>query len=68
MTSNLIRFARRSLVVVGAIVALAGSAGVDKAVTLSPEEIATIHEARLRKLHLVRPDLINYPIASDMLC
>jgi hypothetical protein len=68
MTSNLIRLARRSLMTAAAIVALVGSAGVDKAVTLSPDQVATIREARLRKMHLVRPDLICYPIASDMLC
>jgi hypothetical protein len=25
-------------------------------------------EVRLRKLHLVRPDLIPYPIASEVVC
>jgi hypothetical protein len=62
------RFARRGLILLGVVVALVGPAGVDTTVRLSPEEVATIREARLRKLHLVRPDLINYPIASDMLC
>lgn len=26
------------------------------------------HAARLRKLHLVRPDLINYPLSFDVVC
>ncbi len=26
------------------------------------------HEVRLRKLHLVRPDLIPYPIAYEVIC
>jgi len=26
------------------------------------------HEVRLRKLHLVRPDLIPYPIAYEIYC
>ncbi len=38
------------------------------AVTPGESEIAAKGETRLRKLHLVRPDLINYPIGSDMLC
>jgi len=27
-----------------------------------------MHEVRLRKLHLVRPDLIPYPIAFEVVC
>lgn len=27
-----------------------------------------LHAARLRKLHLVRPDLINYPLSFDVVC
>ena len=29
---------------------------------------ASLHEVRLRKLHLVRPDLIPYPIAYEVVC
>jgi len=29
---------------------------------------ASMHEVRLRKLHLVRPDLIPYPIAYEVVC
>ena len=31
-------------------------------------EVARIHEVRLRKFHLVRPDLIPYPIAREVYC
>ena len=34
---------------------------------LSPQA-AVRPEVRLRKLHLVRPDLIPYPIASEIYC
>lgn len=36
-------------------------AGEDESAKLSPE-------VRLRKLHLVRPDLIPYPISYDIYC
>jgi len=36
--------------------------------TTSPDELATRYEVRLRKLHLVRPDLILYPIQYDVYC
>ena len=32
------------------------------------EEHASVREVRLRKLHLVRPDLIPYPIAYEVCC
>jgi len=38
-----------------------------KAVT-SPENAVVRYEVRLRKLHLVRPDLIPYPIHYDVYC
>ena len=34
----------------------------------SPDEVVSIREARLRKLHLVRPDLIHFPISFDAVC
>jgi hypothetical protein len=36
----------------------------------SPSDMtsATLPEVRLRKLHLVRPDLISYPIAYEVIC
>jgi hypothetical protein len=37
--------------------------------TLAPEAIASYHpEVRLRKLHLVRPDLIHYPLSVEVIC
>jgi hypothetical protein len=33
-----------------------------------PEAIRTAGEVRLRKLHLVRPDLIPYPISFEVYC
>lgn len=35
----------------------------------APEAVASLRpEVRLRKLHLVRPDLIQYPMAYDVFC
>lgn len=34
----------------------------------SIDSVATRYEVRLRKLHLVRPDLIPYPIHYDVYC
>jgi len=47
---------------VGPASAVAGPAGPQDAVGYMPPEV------RLRKLHLVRPDLIPYPIAYDVYC
>jgi hypothetical protein len=41
----------------------------DAAVSQTGQELAGIRpEGRLRKLHLVRPDLIPYPIAYEVYC
>jgi hypothetical protein len=32
------------------------------------DAVAAFPEVRLRKLHLVRPDLIPYPIAYEVVC
>ena len=35
----------------------------------SADDLATVRrEVRLRKLHLVRPDLIQYPLSVDVFC
>ena len=35
----------------------------------SGDEVASVRrEVRLRKLHLVRPDLIQYPLSVDVFC
>jgi hypothetical protein len=36
--------------------------------TIAGEAAVTRSEVRLRKLHLVRPDLIPYPIAYEVCC
>lgn len=39
------------------------------AVAVAPQDaVATRYEVRLRKLHLVRPDLIPYPICYEVYC
>lgn len=38
------------------------TASCDDALTLLPRE------TRLRKLHLVRPDLIHYPLSVEVIC
>jgi hypothetical protein len=35
---------------------------------MNGDSVATRYEVRLRKLHLVRPDLIPYPIKYDVYC
>ena len=43
-----------------------------RAATISPTDPTSLAklppEVRLRKLHLVRPDLIQYPIAYEVYC
>lgn len=36
---------------------------IDAVVSTNP-----LHAVRLRKLHLVRPDLIAYPVSFDVVC
>lgn len=45
---------------------LAGT--MDAPATAPAEEAVTRGEVRIRKLHLVRPDLIPYPIAYEVVC
>ena len=33
-----------------------------------PQEVAVMEQRKLRKLHLVRPDLIPFPITFDVYC
>lgn len=42
--------------------AIAGAGGAESA------DLAIRQQGRLRKLHLVRPDLIPYPIAYEVYC
>ncbi len=42
---------------------------VTRAAEASPNDVVAAAEVRaLRKLHLVRPDLIPYPIAYEVVC
>ena len=42
---------------------------VPAAAAPAQEEVASVRrEVRLRKLHLVRPDLIQYPLSYDVYC
>jgi len=44
------------------------TAPADKPAANGPEMAGIRPEGRLRKLHLVRPDLILYPIAYEVYC
>lgn len=62
----------RRLLLVATALLLVGVGGSARpaAVDLPTErtEVARIHEVRLRKFHMVRPDLIPYPIAREVYC
>lgn len=40
----------------------------DKSAAKGSSSVAELQEVKLRKLHLVRPDLIPYPIAYEVFC
>ncbi len=40
----------------------------DVAAPTGSDTSAGIYEVRLRKMHLVRPDLIPYPVAYEVYC
>jgi hypothetical protein len=64
------RLVTRGIVIVcllSATVTPAPQASVDAA-TVPGEGASVRSEVRLRKLHLVRPDLIPYPIAYEVNC
>ena len=63
------RFVTRSIVLVGLLCATATPPAQSSDATLSAGEQPVVRaEVRLRKLHLVRPDLIPYPIAYEVVC
>ena len=39
-----------------------------QAVAPAHDQVARLQTVKLRKLHLVRPDLIPYPIAYEVVC
>ena len=49
--------------------ALVCTAPTPQKIDPSPEAVATYYpQVRLRKLHLVRPDLIHYPLSVEVIC
>jgi hypothetical protein len=54
-------------IVLLAITLLPGASNQSKAADASPA-LARNYEVRLRKLHLVRPDLISYPLMLEVYC
>jgi hypothetical protein len=45
------------------------TAPAPQAAAASGDAVAYLHpEVRLRKLHLVRPDLIHYPLSVEVVC
>jgi hypothetical protein len=61
---------RRCAIAAALLLAFVGSSHVpaDKVVAPKGETPTAKSETRLRKLHLVRPDLIPYPIAFEVYC
>jgi hypothetical protein len=58
-------FARYTLLLAIAVC----SSGLSQARPKSLECVAgPLPEARMRKLHLVRPDLVSYPLATEIFC
>jgi hypothetical protein len=73
MTFGMYRTLRPIARLLGCVALLAGlvSAAPQSTVSHSDVDTATTRlnmEVRLRKLHLVRPDLIPYPLAYEVYC
>jgi hypothetical protein len=67
VSSLLRRLTVGSVLTLGMIIP--SSATPAKPASVAPEQpMAHYIEVRLRKLHLVRPDLIPYPIAFEVYC
>ncbi len=63
------RLVTRTIVAACLLTAGATPTAPDRAATeTTGEQAVTRSEVRLRKLHLVRPDLIPYPIAYEVCC
>jgi len=64
------RLVTRVIVVVGLLAASVTppAQSGDAASATAGEQAVVRSEVRLRKLHLVRPDLIPYPIAYEVCC
>jgi len=61
-------FAVAMLLTAGMIPPASPSARMPTSMTPDKDAVANRYEVRLRKLHLVRPDLILYPICYDVYC
>jgi len=57
-------FVLRASLLLCALVASSGNSPP----TAAPVEVTYMQAAKLRKLHLVRPDLIPYPMAVEYVC
>jgi hypothetical protein len=71
--SSFLRQTVRAALLLGVVIGMGATspAGANKTGTPAVGESATagwMPEVRLRKLHLVRPDLIPYPIAYEVCC
>ena len=67
---RLTRFAVRSLLLAAAAFTATAAPQQPAAEAIAAPEAVTssFKEVRIRKLHLVRPDLIPYPLAYEVLC
>jgi hypothetical protein len=72
MTRGIRRFIALALLisVFGAPLGLRGdnAANAAKNPSVNSQVAVRLMEVRLRRLHLVRPDLIPYPIAYELIC
>jgi hypothetical protein len=59
-------FSISRLVMLALVIATAAPSGVK--VKAPASSAVALYEVRLRKLHLVRPDLIPYPVVYEVLC
>lgn len=62
-----LRFLAKLFVLGAAVVASLGAKQDQPAMT-SEATAGLLPEVRMRKLHLVRPDLIPYPISYEVIC
>ena len=68
MLSPLLRRVARLLVLVCVMASAFGPSEPAATRNQDPTDATAAAEVRLRKLHLVRPDLIPYPIAYEICC
>ncbi|HEY7119418.1 MAG TPA: hypothetical protein VH475_22695 [Tepidisphaeraceae bacterium] len=61
-------FAIAMLLSAGMIPPAHSSARTPANINSTPDTSVARYEVRLRKLHLVRPDLIGYPVFYDVYC